>query len=485
MKDKKSMIMVIAIGLAICLFLSFNTTVFATTGTVTTGELRLRRENSTSSQIIDLLDENQEVEIIGEDGDWYKVKVNDNIGYVNKQYIKVKETGNIIENNTESSEEKSEENTVVEEENKTEKAESKQEENVTSSNEKKQGTIKDGAKVRIIPLINGDIINTVNTNQEVTIVSNVGLWSYVENDSVSGWVLTQDVSIKTEPITDTNVEENNDKSVSEENSEQEKNENSNEENNSTENETVVTEEKVEVNPETMYGSSKTYYVSGTSVNVRSQASKSSEVVAVLTTNNEVTVTGESGEWYIVSINGTKAYIAKTLLSTTKKEVTSRSSNSVQEASASSTQAVSATAQATSVQSTETTVPETTTTASSSTGEAVVAYAKQFVGYPYVYGANGPNSFDCSGFAQYVYKHFGYSLNRTASAQSSNGVAVSKSNLQPGDLVFFNTSGGISHVGIYIGGDQFVHASTSNTGVIISSLSSSYYQQRYVTARRIV
>ena len=103
----------------------------------------------------------------------------------------------------------------------------------------------------------------------------------------------------------------------------------------------------------------------------------------------------------------------------------------------------------------------------------------------MYGASGPNSFDCSGFAQYVYKQYGYYLNRTADAQAYNGWYVSKSELEPGDLVFFNTSGnGIGHVGIYIGNDQFVHASTSRTGVIISSLNQSYYVSRYVTARRI-
>ena len=71
------------------------------------------------------------------------------------------------------------------------------------------------------------------------------------------------------------------------------------------------------------------------------------------------------------------------------------------------------------------------------GSEIAQYAQQYVGYPYVYGGSSPSGFDCSGFVTYVCKHFGYSVNRTASAQMDNGTAVSKSQLQPGDLVFFN------------------------------------------------
>ena len=123
------------------------------------------------------------------------------------------------------------------------------------------------------------------------------------------------------------------------------------------------------------------------------------------------------------------------------------------------------------------------------GQEIVDYALQFVGYPYVYGGSSPKGFDCSGFTSYVYKHFGYSLNRSASGQLDNGKAVSMSQLQPGDLVIFKKSGTgskrASHVGLYIGNNQFVHASTSKVGVIISSLSSSYYTTGFVGGRRIV
>ena len=116
----------------------------------------------------------------------------------------------------------------------------------------------------------------------------------------------------------------------------------------------------------------------------------------------------------------------------------------------------------------------------------VEYAMQYLGVPYVWGGNGPNCFDCSGLTKYVYGHFGYTLNRTASAQLSNGVSVSRSELQPGDLVFFDNgkvSTPVSHVGIYIGGNQFIHASSPSTGVIVSSMND-YVARGFVGACRI-
>ena len=111
-----------------------------------------------------------------------------------------------------------------------------------------------------------------------------------------------------------------------------------------------------------------------------------------------------------------------------------------------------------------------------------------MGYPYVYGGSSPSGFDCSGFTSYVYKQFGHSINRTASAQLDNGYAVSMSELQPGDLVMFkkgSTSKRATHVGLYIGNNQFVHASTSSVGVIISSMSEAYYTTGFVGGRRLV
>jgi len=116
---------------------------------------------------------------------------------------------------------------------------------------------------------------------------------------------------------------------------------------------------------------------------------------------------------------------------------------------------------------------------------VVAYAFKFIGTPYVYGADGPSSFDCSGLTQYVYKNFGVNLDHYTGSQFRSGVAVSKTQLLPGDLVFFNTVAPIGHVGIYIGGGEFIHAPSSGKTVTISSLNDSYYAKRYAGARRVL
>ncbi|MCS7165325.1 MAG: C40 family peptidase [Candidatus Calescibacterium sp.] len=119
-------------------------------------------------------------------------------------------------------------------------------------------------------------------------------------------------------------------------------------------------------------------------------------------------------------------------------------------------------------------------------QKVVNLALQQVGKPYVYGAEGPNAFDCSGLVYWVFKKCGKILPRTADEQFKVGTPVSKNQLKPGDLVFFaNTyTTGISHVGIYIGNGKFVHAANRRKGVIISSLSEEYYAKHYAGAKRI-
>lgn len=116
---------------------------------------------------------------------------------------------------------------------------------------------------------------------------------------------------------------------------------------------------------------------------------------------------------------------------------------------------------------------------------VISYAYNFIGIPYVWGANGPGAFDCSGFTAYVYRKFGISLPHYTGSQFAMGSSVSKSSLAAGDLVFFNTVGPIAHVGIYIGAGKFVHASSGSHRVTVSSLNESYYSSKYAGARRIL
>lgn len=119
---------------------------------------------------------------------------------------------------------------------------------------------------------------------------------------------------------------------------------------------------------------------------------------------------------------------------------------------------------------------------SSFGERLADKAVTYVGDPYAWGGTSPSGFDCSGFTQYVFAEFGISLPRTTSDQSGEGSQVSESQLQPGDLVFFDTYGGVSHVGIYIGGGKFVNA--ASTQVEVDSLYSEYWSSHFLFGRHV-
>lgn len=119
---------------------------------------------------------------------------------------------------------------------------------------------------------------------------------------------------------------------------------------------------------------------------------------------------------------------------------------------------------------------------------LIQFAKTLLGKPYRYASSGPNSFDCSGFTSYCFRQtLGVKLSRSSRDQAFAGKEVSKDQLKPGDLLFFNTTGNrISHVGIYIGNGNMIHASSgSNMKVMISPVFSGWYKSRYVTARRIL
>ena len=119
------------------------------------------------------------------------------------------------------------------------------------------------------------------------------------------------------------------------------------------------------------------------------------------------------------------------------------------------------------------------------GKAAAALAKQQLGKPYQWGAEGPDKFDCSGLVMYVYDNLGVKLPRVSGQQAYAGVHVDRKNLQPGDLVFFKLNGsGIDHVGIYLGHSDFVHAPRKHVPVRTDSLNNSYWRRRFKGARRL-
>ncbi len=192
---------------------------------------------------------------------------------------------------------------------------------------------------------------------------------------------------------------------------------------------------------------------GTTLNVRSGPGTDYEQIATLRNGSVVSLLGIDNGWYKISGDDCEGYVSSDYIVSCLDTTGSRGDNDI----------------------------------AGSAGQEIVDYAMQYLGCPYVWGGNGPNSFDCSGLTKYVYGHFDYTLNRTASAQLSNGTSVSFSELQPGDLVFFNNhrvSTPVSHVGIYIGNGQFIHASTNSYCVEISNLTG-HYLNTYVYARRIL
>ncbi len=114
-------------------------------------------------------------------------------------------------------------------------------------------------------------------------------------------------------------------------------------------------------------------------------------------------------------------------------------------------------------------------------------AQKQLGHRYVWGATGPNTFDCSGFTSYLYKSQGISLPRRAVEQFHKGIAIARAELQKGDLIFFDTSRnkskGVNHVGMYIGDNKFIHASSAKHKVVITSLEHPFYSARFMGARR--
>ena len=189
-------------------------------------------------------------------------------------------------------------------------------------------------------------------------------------------------------------------------------------------------------------------VNGDGVNVRSGASTEAEVLASVNTGTIVAVNGLVDGWYDVTCQyGTEGYIRSDFLDLTKDA-----------------------------------------TSSTASGSGIVDTAMKHLGTRYSYGGASPSGFDCSGFTMYVYSQHGYSLPHSATSQWQSGLGsrvYSIGELQPGDLVFFNDPSrnagkACSHAGIYIGSGQFIHSSSSKSnGVIISDLTSGYYNTYFV------
>ena len=210
-------------------------------------------------------------------------------------------------------------------------------------------------------------------------------------------------------------------------------------------------------------------VTGDSVNIRAMPTTSSDAVYYCSEETIVTVIGINTGWYKVVHEGHTGYIRSDLM--TIIEGTRASSSSASASNSGSTPTGSA---------------YVAPPANLAQGERIAQFALGFLGTSYVWGGKSPAGFDCSGFVNYTYGQFGYSITRVADSQYRNdGVLVEKADLQAGDILCFSSDGSyVNHVGIYIGNNEFVHSSSSSTGVIVSRLDSAYYTSVFLAGKRI-
>ncbi len=445
----------------------------ATTLKVTGDTLNVRKSPSTDSKVVAMLFKGVECEMLGEEGNWYKIKYKSYTGYVSKDYVKIINEDTTSEKNTENN--TTENNTT---ENNTTDNTTNITENTSSSNTSANETtsssqesnvviykkLKQDANIKILPLIYASSIENVKKGKNVILLSDTIGWSYIQTDYNCGWIRTDLLeNSKEEPASSNN---NSDEKTSTETYQE-----------------------------------KTAYISESSVNMRKGAGTSYSILKVLSLNSQLTIIGEEDGWYKVKSGSTTGYVSKEFVSDTKTTTTrgnntSRTENVETENEKKVEVDTSKKGTDETVKTTESTTQksEQTTTKSENTikGTDVVAYAKKYLGYKYVYGGDGSNgTFDCSGFTMYVYKHFGINLAHGANAQyyrSGRGKQITKYNdLEVGDIVFltdYETGVGIGHCGIYLGNDNFIHASTTCYAVEISSFKT-IYKGRFYSGLRLI
>lgn len=213
-------------------------------------------------------------------------------------------------------------------------------------------------------------------------------------------------------------------------------------------------------------------INANKLNIRASAATTAKLVGSAPEGSTLKLIGISANgWYRVQYGSVVGYASSYYIQVITPRTTTETSRGSTTTS-SSTSASSSTS---------------TAAKSSVNGSSVVSTAKAQLGKPYSYGSTGPSSFDCSGLVYYCYKQQGKTLARSSAAQYTTTTRISKSQLQPGDLVFFSneTSGGrVGHVGIYVGGGQYINASTSTYKVSYSSLSSSWASRYYIGAGRV-
>lgn len=435
----------VAITLAVILFILTNIKYsLGVTGKITAETIRIRAEATTDSKIIEIGNAGEKVDILGLEGDWYKVSFKNKTGYIYKDYLtpdgEVTTLDQTSENNSDTTQ--SAETSVTPEATPSETS-------TQTTNDKAMelgNVVNKETSVYLLPNFTSTKIEKVNKDQEIKLITTMANWAKIEINQKEAWIpktfLMKEVSVETNKTTEQQPEKTTEEKTNEQQQQQ--------------------QQQQQPEQTTQPAVNKAAYISSNaSAHFRSGPSTSSQSLGKLPKNTKITITGEENGWYKVSYNGKEGYISKSLV--TEGEPPATTSSRSQEEPRSAT---------------------TTTTQASSNN--IVQVAESYAGSKYVSGGSSPSGFDCSGFTQYVYGKCGVTLSRTSYTQATQGTAVSKSELQPGDLLLFHYYGSssIGHVGIYVGNGKFIHAANSNRGVVYDSIESGYYADNYAGARRL-
>lgn len=262
---------------------------FANTGTLKdTDFLNVRENPSTSANIVTVLPENASFDILSEEGDWYKIKYQNTTGYVSKQYVSVSEV------NTNSN---------------------------IPAEPNSNGIVNKNSTLYVLPLLNSTILDTLNNGTKVLVVSINGKWAYIQTETASGWIFTDNISGTEESnisTSDDNENGNNKVENSIDNSISDNSISENVENNTIEDTNSNMEDNnIDTQNDNTSNYPKTMYVNVDAVYIRAKSTTESDVVASVGLNTPVTVKGEEGEWYKVSVTDGDGYMMKKYLSESK------------------------------------------------------------------------------------------------------------------------------------------------------------------------
>lgn len=446
--------------ITIILYMLFVTSVFASTATISVSAARLRKEANTESDVLTKIYQGEKVEILEKNGEWYKVKYGKNVGYLKNNLIKEDSTNNSSVNT------QKEGNSAV------------ANENVDNTNIDSSKVVTNSkTKLRYQPSMISNMIIEVEIGKEFTKKNELGNWVQVTDGAVTGWIIKSKITSDLSSIEKIQQpEENKTEKMENELDSNEKDTTKESENNK------VSESKNEsnVNQSQVTTSNKKGKVNVETAKVRSAADKTSKVVGFLDYNDEITILAEEGEWYKFTEKNAEGYVHKTLITLVEEAVSSR--GTLEERESDKKEDVDSDIK-------EVTKENEIVNNVGNKGQEVVDIAKKYLGYKYVVGGKNPETgFDCSGFTRYIYLQFGYSLGSTAAGQNNLGADVSRADLRPGDLILFYDEGKtkIGHTGIYISNGDFIHSANPKRGVVIDNINTnSYYNERYIVAKRIV